>query len=113
MKLLTTGEVAHRLDRSTEQVRRYEKAGLLRATRTARGYRIFSVEDVERFRRHLRKPRPAQLAGYLAPKWVQVARYGKVQPRRWPEPVVEAVERFWADHPAGKAIHSIVKAYGR
>ncbi|MDA1349823.1 MAG: MerR family DNA-binding transcriptional regulator [Chloroflexi bacterium] len=61
MRLLTTGEVAHRLDRSAEQVRRYERAGLLKATKTARGYRLFSAEDVKRFRRRLERLSHARL----------------------------------------------------
>lgn len=55
MKLLTTGEVAHRLGRSSEQVRRYEKAGLIAAHRTERGYRLFLAEDVVALKKRLRR----------------------------------------------------------
>ncbi len=52
--VLTTGEVAHLLDRSAEQVRRYERDGLLPALRTQRGYRLFLVKDVDELKRRLR-----------------------------------------------------------
>ena len=53
MKILTTGEVAHQLGRSSEEVRRYEKRGLIKALRTRRGYRLFLAQDVAALKRRL------------------------------------------------------------
>lgn len=55
MKVLTTGETAHHLGRSAEQVRRYEKSGQIQAIRTLRGYRLFRSEDVERLKEQLER----------------------------------------------------------
>ena len=52
-EVLTTGEAAHELDRSAEQVRRYERDGLLPALRTKRGYRLFLARDVDELKRRL------------------------------------------------------------
>ena len=49
----TTGEAAHALDRSSEQVRRYASTGMLRALRTQRGYRLFTKRDVDALKRRL------------------------------------------------------------
>ncbi|MBI2526598.1 MAG: MerR family DNA-binding transcriptional regulator [Candidatus Rokubacteria bacterium] len=45
---MTAGEAGQLLQVSAERVRQLERAGLLHAFRTARGYRIFLLEDVER-----------------------------------------------------------------
>jgi excisionase family DNA binding protein len=47
--LMTTTEVANRLQCSAENVRVLERAGKLKAEKTARGQRIFTSEDVERY----------------------------------------------------------------
>jgi DNA-binding transcriptional MerR regulator len=55
-ELLTSGESARLLDRSTERVRQLEYEGRLRAAaRTARGMRLFRRSDVERLARELRE----------------------------------------------------------
>lgn len=59
-QLLSTGDVARRLDVSTEFIRKLARAGKLAYTCTIRGQRIFKGEDVERLaaerERHKRKP---------------------------------------------------------
>lgn len=47
---LDIGEVARRLGISAAALRLYEKRGLLKATRTASGYRQYSSEDLHRAR---------------------------------------------------------------
>jgi excisionase family DNA binding protein len=47
-EIMTTGDVARRLDVSTEFIRKLARAGKLAAIRTAGGQRIYKVEDVER-----------------------------------------------------------------
>jgi DNA-binding transcriptional MerR regulator len=49
--VLTTGDVARRLDVSPERVRQLERAGVLTAIKTAGGFRIYSAVDVEKVRR--------------------------------------------------------------
>lgn len=45
-KLLTVTDTAHRLNRSGETVRNYERRGILRALRTTSGMRLFREKDV-------------------------------------------------------------------
>ena len=47
---LRVGEAARRLSVSVSTVRLWEKEGLLKAVRTAKGQRLFRCEDVERLR---------------------------------------------------------------
>ena len=47
-QILSTGDVARRLDVSSEFIRKLERLGKLVAMRTAGGQRIFRAEDVER-----------------------------------------------------------------
>jgi excisionase family DNA binding protein len=54
-KLLTTGEAAKRLNRSTSAIRKYERQGRIRGMRTESGFRLFMVDEIERFRRELSK----------------------------------------------------------
>lgn len=54
----TVGGVARALGLSVDTVRRYVDRGLLRATRTEKGVRIFNVHDVATFIA-ARTPRPA------------------------------------------------------
>ena len=63
LRVLTTGEAAHILERSSEQVRRYERTGLLPALRTQRGYRLFLTEDVNKLKRRLRGARHEMAEG--------------------------------------------------
>jgi excisionase family DNA binding protein len=53
--LLTTSQVARMIEMSQESVRVYNRSGLLPATRTAGGIRLFKREDVERFRTERQK----------------------------------------------------------
>ena len=46
---LTATEAARILNRSGESVRNYERRGVLPATRTARGLRLFKKSDVKAF----------------------------------------------------------------
>ncbi len=46
-ELLTTGDAARVLGVSPDSIRVYERIGLLPATRTAGGVRLFTREDVE------------------------------------------------------------------
>ncbi len=56
--LLTTGETAQLLGFTPEYVRRLEKAGKLSAQRTARGVRLFSRHELEKFRASRRSGDP-------------------------------------------------------
>ena len=47
-RLVTTGAAAHRLGLSPERVRQLEREGVIRATRTENGVRLFSLDDVDR-----------------------------------------------------------------
>jgi len=47
--LLTTGDVAREAGNAADTVRYWERTGLLKATRTASGQRLFRREDVEAF----------------------------------------------------------------
>lgn len=49
MQTLLTSDVAKALDASTDLVRYYERRGLLRATRSPGGVRLFNRRDVEKF----------------------------------------------------------------
>jgi len=49
--ILTVGETAKMLDRSSETVREYERRGKLKAIKTRRGFRLFREADVVEFRR--------------------------------------------------------------
>jgi len=49
--LLTCGEAAKILNRSSESVRAYEREGKLPAIKTGRGFRLFREADVVEFRR--------------------------------------------------------------
>jgi excisionase family DNA binding protein len=58
---LTIGQAAKRLRLEVDTVRRLERAGLIKAARTAGGHRRFAAEEVERYRRkktHVSKPEP-------------------------------------------------------
>lgn len=48
--ILTTGMVGRALEVSPESVRNFVRRGLLRATLTASGVRLFDPADVERFK---------------------------------------------------------------
>lgn len=50
MEYLKIGEAAKLLGVSVSAVRLWEKEGLLRAVRTAKGQRLFRREDVEKLR---------------------------------------------------------------
>jgi excisionase family DNA binding protein len=54
-QLLSTGDVARRLDVSIEFIRKLAREGKLPAMRTAGGQRIFRSEDVERLAKALGK----------------------------------------------------------
>jgi hypothetical protein len=47
---LLTGDAARRLGVSPERVRQLERAGVLVATKTVSGFRIYSAADVEKLR---------------------------------------------------------------
>ena len=47
--LLTTGQVAKQLGKSTDRIRQLERSGKLPAQKLAGGQRLFRLEDVERF----------------------------------------------------------------
>lgn len=49
---LTIGQTARRLRLEVDTVRRLERAGLIKAARTAGGHRRFAAEEVERYRRN-------------------------------------------------------------
>jgi DNA-binding transcriptional MerR regulator len=48
---LTTGESGKILELSSERVRQLEREGQLKAMRTAKGQRIFRLDDIEAFKR--------------------------------------------------------------
>jgi len=50
LDLLTTGEAARLLDRSSDTVRSYERHGKLRAIKTPRGVRLFELAEVLAFK---------------------------------------------------------------
>ncbi len=50
MEFLKTGDVAKLLCVSESTVRLWEKEGMLRAVRTAKGQRLFRRDDVEKLR---------------------------------------------------------------
>ena len=52
VEILTVGEASRELGMSPDRVRQLERTGILRATRTATGVRIFSKNVIEEFRRH-------------------------------------------------------------
>lgn len=52
--LLTTGDVAKRLNRSTDRVRQLERQGKLPAHKTHGGLRLFKASDVEILAKQLR-----------------------------------------------------------
>lgn len=52
--LLKIGDVAERLGATTRTLRFYEEQGLLEPVRTEKGTRLYSSEDIERFRVVLR-----------------------------------------------------------
>jgi excisionase family DNA binding protein len=54
-QLLSTGDVARRLDVSSEFIRKLAREGKLPTMRTAGGQRIFRSEDVERLAKALGK----------------------------------------------------------
>jgi DNA-binding transcriptional MerR regulator len=57
-RLLTTGAVAKRLNRSPSRVVQYEQLGLLRAAeRDSSGRRLFDENEVERFAREREEQR--------------------------------------------------------
>ena len=66
IEVMTTGEAAHELDRSSEQVRRYERDGLLPALRTKRGYRLFLMKDVNELKQRLKGAHREMAAPKLA-----------------------------------------------
>ena len=49
MQILTTGEAARFLEMSDDNVRLLEKAGKLKAFKTATGQRIFLRSEIEKF----------------------------------------------------------------
>lgn len=53
MQLLTVGEAAKLLDRSTDTVRAYADHGKLKSLRTQRGQRLFVMSDVQQFAKEL------------------------------------------------------------
>lgn len=55
MQLLTVGEAAKLLDRSTDTVRSYAANGKLPVIRTLGGLRLFERSDVECLAKQLRK----------------------------------------------------------
>jgi len=60
-KLLTTLDVAKRLNKSPETIRVYERVGKLPAVKTQSGMRLFREADVVRFERehNTQSPEPA------------------------------------------------------
>ena len=56
-ELLTTGDTAKRIKRSTDRVRQLERAGKLPAQKTRSGQRLFKASDVDRFAKQLEKNR--------------------------------------------------------
>lgn len=50
---LTTGDVAKRLNRSTDRIRQLERQGKLPAHKTQSGQRLFKASDVDRFAKEL------------------------------------------------------------
>lgn len=55
---LTIGQTARRLRLEVDTVRRLERAGLIKAARTAGGHRRFAAEEVERYRRNIKAGAP-------------------------------------------------------
>lgn len=56
-QLLTTLDVAKRINRSCDRVRGLEREGKISAQRTASGQRLFRFEDVERLANQLKDRR--------------------------------------------------------
>ncbi|WP_413933387.1 MerR family DNA-binding transcriptional regulator [Nitrospira sp. BLG_1] len=57
VEILTVGEVSRALGMSADRVRQLERIGVLPATRTATGVRIFSRSAVEAFRKQRQERR--------------------------------------------------------
>ena len=55
LKLLTTSEVAKRLDLSADSVRKFEREGILSAIRVGKGQRLFQQAEVETLRAERKK----------------------------------------------------------
>lgn len=55
--IMTVGEVSRELSMSPDRVRQLERVGVLEATRTGTGVRIFSRNTVEEFKRQRNQKR--------------------------------------------------------
>ncbi len=58
--IMTVGEVSRELSMSPDRVRQLERVGVLQATRTGTGVRIFSRNVVEEFKRQRKQKRAHQ-----------------------------------------------------